>query len=190
MKNQSMIIACMLIGLMAGTAAAPQDKKGPGFSAGEPVLLTSAGQSADSQIVKVLLERNKIAMKLVPLAGPEDLEGFKTLVIAVGGSSKGLGAAGIDADKELARVQKILDKAKAAGIPVLTMHVGGISKRGELSDRFISQVIPASAFLMAIKEGDQDGFLTQTAAKGRIPAQFVDRISELQAPLKTIFGKN
>jgi hypothetical protein len=190
MINKSMIITGMLIGLMAGIAAAPQDRKEPGFSAGEPVLLTSAGQSADSQIVKVLLERNKIVVKLAPLAGPEDLEGIKTLVIAVGGSSKGLGAAGIDADKELARVQKVLDKAKAAGIPVLAMHVGGISKRGELSDRFISQVLPVSAYLLAIKEGDQDGFLTKTAAKGKVPGQFVDRISELQAPLKTIFGKN
>jgi len=70
------------------------------------------------------------------------------------------------------------------------MHVGGISKRGDLSDRFISQVIPVSAFLMAIREGDKDGFLTKTAAKGKVPVQFVDRLSELQAPLKTIFGKS
>jgi hypothetical protein len=137
----------------------------------------------------VLLERNKIAVKSVPLAGPDDLAGVKTLVIAVGGSSKGLGAAGIDVEKELDRVQKVLNRAKEAGIPVLAMHVGGVAKRGEMSDRFISQVIPASAFLMAIREGDKDGFLTKTAAKNKVPTQFVDRLSELQAPLKTIFAK-
>ena len=190
MKHKSMIIAGILIGLMAGiTASIAQDKKEVNFSSKEPVLLTSAGQSADAQIVKVLLERNKIGVKSIPLAGPDDLEGAKTLVVAVGGSSKGLGAAGIDADKGLARVQKILDKAKASGIPVLTMHIGGISKRGELSDRFISQVIPASAFLIAIKEGDQDGFLTKSAAKSKVQILLVDRISELQEPLKSIFGK-
>jgi hypothetical protein len=190
MKHKSMIIACMLIGFMAGsTALVAQDKKEANFSAKEPILLTSAGQSADSQIVKVLLERNKIGVKSIPLAGPGDLEGAKTLVIAVGGSSKGLGAAGIDADKELARVQQILAKAKQSGIPVLAMHVGGISKRGELSDRFISQVIPASAFLIAIKEGDQDGFLTRTAANSKVQILIVERISELQEPLKSIFGK-
>jgi hypothetical protein len=190
MNDKSIIITCMLIGLVAGLAAsAPQDKIPARFTAVEPVLLTSAGQSADSQIVKVLLERNKVTLKSIPLAGPDDLEGVKTLVIAVGGSSKGLGAAGIDVDKELARVQKVLDRAKAAGIPVLAMHVGGLAKRGEMSDRFISQVIPVSAFLMALKEGDQDGFLTKTAAKGKVPTQFVDRLSELQAPLKMIFGR-
>lgn len=189
MNYKSIFVTSILIGLTVGLAASAQDKKEPGFTAGEPVLLTSAGQSADAQIVKVLLERNKIAVKFLPTAGPDDLAGVKTLVIAVGGSSKGLGAAGIDVEKELARVQLVLNRAKAAGIPVLAMHVGGISKRGEMSDRFISQVIPASAFLMAIKEGDQDGFLTKAAAKSKVPAQFADRISELQAPLKTIFGK-
>ena len=178
------------IGLYAGTSLLPaQNSADTGFTAKEPVLLTSAGQSADSQIVKVLLERNKIGVRSLPLAGVSDLEGAKTLVVAVGGSSKGLGAAGIDADKELARVEKILNSAKEAGIPILAMHIGGISKRGELSDRFISQVVPVSSYFIAIKEGDKDGFLTKTAADGKVRILTFERISELQAPLKSIFGK-
>lgn len=190
MRFRSTLIISMLIGLLAGTAAFTADeKKDVNFAAKEPVLLTSAGQSADIQMVKVLLERNKVTFKSIPLAEPGDLEGSKTLVIAVGGSSKGLGAAGIDADKELTRVQKVVNKAKQAGIPVLAMHIGGMSKRGELSDRFIGLVIPASAFLIAVKEGDEDGFLTKMAAKGKVSTLFVDKISQLQEPLKTIFGK-
>ena len=54
------------IGLFAGTALLPaQNSADTGFTAKEPVLLTSAGQSADSQIVKVLLERNKIGVGTV-----------------------------------------------------------------------------------------------------------------------------
>ena len=190
MRSRLFAPTVVAVGLTAGTLLfAAQDQKSVGFTAQEPVLLTSAGQSADSQIVKVLLERNKVGLKSLPLAGPGDLAGAKTLVVVIGGSSKGLGAAGIDADKELARVQKILGQAKAAGIPVLAMHVGGIAKRGELSDRFVSLVVPASSFLVAVKEGDQDGLLTKLAEKAKIRSLFVERLSQLQQPLKTIFGK-
>ncbi len=159
------------------------------FAAKEPVLLTSAGQSADVQMVKILLERNKISSRTSPLAGPDDLQGMKTLAVAVGGSAKGLGAAGIDASKEAARVQKVLDKAKAMGVPVLALMIGGQAKRGELSDPLIAQVTPRAAYLIVVKDGDQDGFISRTAAKANVPIRFVEKLSEVQEPLKTIFGK-
>ncbi len=62
--------ACLLA---AAVASAGEVK----FSAKEPVLLTSAGQSADVQMVKVLLDRNKISAKTSPLAGPDELQGHK-----------------------------------------------------------------------------------------------------------------
>ena len=188
MKRGWTIAICLFL-LLSPVMAAGGEKKEGKFSAKEPVLLTSAGQSADVQMVKVLLERNKIAVKTVALAGPDDLQGVKTLVVAVGGSAKGLGAAGVDAEKEAARVQKVIAKAKELNIPILSLHVGGSSKRGELSDRFIGLVMPASAFVIALKEGDKDGFITKASAKGKAPVLFVDKISQTQEPLKAVFGK-
>jgi len=75
----------------------------PAFTADPPVLLTSAGQSADFQIIKVLLDRLRVPSTAKPLAKPDDLKDARTLLVAVGGSVKGLGAAGVDADQELAR---------------------------------------------------------------------------------------
>ena len=69
-----------------------------------PILLTSAGQSADSDIIKTLCTKANISVELANQATAENLDGVKTLLISVGGSSKGLGAAGIDADQEIARV--------------------------------------------------------------------------------------
>ncbi len=60
----------------------------PKFSAQNPVLLTS-GQSADVQMVKVLLERNKIANKMNPQSGVETLSEVKSVIIVIDGSAKG-----------------------------------------------------------------------------------------------------
>jgi hypothetical protein len=159
------------------------------FSAKEPALLTSAGQSADVQMVKVLLTRNKIANEMNPQAAGDSLGEAKSVIIVIGGSAKGLGAAGLDADKEAGRVQKLLAKIKEAKIPLLGMHIGGKSKRGELSDRFVQMVTPQAAFLLVVREGDHDGVFSQIASKNKIPITLVDKLADLQQPLKIIYGK-
>ena len=59
-----------------------------------PILLTSAGQSADSDIIKTLCTKANITVELENRATAENLDGIKTLLISVGGSSKGLGEIG------------------------------------------------------------------------------------------------
>ena len=159
------------------------------LSASEPALLTSAGQSADVQILKTLFDRSKVTAKTLPLAKPADLDGVKTLVVAVGGSSKGLGAAGIDAEKEMARVKSLLARARELKIPVLAMHIGGESKRGDLSDGLYSLVAAAAVQVVVVKDGDKDGFLSKTAAANKVPLHAVEKLAAVMEPIKTIFGK-
>ncbi|MDQ7839886.1 MAG: DUF6305 family protein [bacterium] len=161
---------------------------GPAFTADPPVLLTSGGQSADLQIVKILLERLRLSdVTTKPLARVEDMRGVKTLVIAVGGSTKGLGAAGIDADQELARVGALLARAQEAGVKVLTMHVGGSARRGELSDRFIAAVVPRSGHVIVASDGNADELFTRLTSQHRVTLESVDRLSDLEPVLRRIF---
>ena len=159
------------------------------FSAKEPALLTTAGQSADLNMAKVLLDRNKVALKVAPLAGADDLKDVGSLIIVIGGSTKGLGAAGINADKEMARVEQLIARAAAQKIPIIGMHIGGKARRGELSDKFVELVAPKSAFLMVVKEGDSDGYFSNVMADKKIAGRIVDKLGELQEPIKTIYGK-
>ena len=159
----------------------------PAFVADAPVLLTSAGQSADFQIVKILLDRLKVPATVKALAKPEDLKDVKTLVITIGGSTKGLGAAGIDADEELARIQALLGRAKDARLKVLSLHIGGTARRGELSDRFIVSVVPRSDHLVVVTEGNTDGLFTKLAAQAKVPLETVERLTDVEAVLRRIF---
>lgn len=186
MKTLSLAFLIIAAGLLPATSARAEVK----LAAAEPALLTSAGQSADVQILKTLLDRSKVTARTLPLAKAADLDGIKTLVVAVGGSSKGLGAAGIDAERETARLKTLLARARELKIPVLALHIGGESKRGDLSDALFKLVASSAAQLVVVKDGDKDGFLSKTAAASNVPLETVEKLTGVLAPLKVIFGKN
>jgi hypothetical protein len=185
MRFISTVIFLTMVALSAGVAGAQP----AAFTAKEPALLTAAGQSADLNMAKVILERSKVALKVATLAGPGDLKDAGSLIIVIGGSTKGLGAAGIDAEKEMARVEQLMASAAAQKVPVIGMHIGGKARRGELSDGFVELVAPKCAYLMVVKEGDSDGYFTKVMAERKIPGRIADKLTDLQEPVKAVYGK-
>jgi len=66
----------------------------------QPLLIISAGQSAEVQIASVLAKKAGLSSVLAKVATAKDLQGVKSLVLVIGVSLKGLGAAGLDVSKE------------------------------------------------------------------------------------------
>ena len=127
--------------------------------AGLPVLTTSAGQSADFEILNIVLDEADIGYDYcdvptvemladgVGLGGREPGPGFhveintdlsrfpagtpyKAVMFAIGASLKGMGASGLTLDSEEARLRKLIDYCKENKIFVMAVHTGGESKRG------------------------------------------------------------
>ena len=121
MKKHLMMVSSALL-ILAGVAAAG--------GLAQPILLTSCGQAADVLMMKTLLQRDSLNFDYVPDAKAADLDGKGSVMVVVGGSSKGLGAAKISAEDESARVQGLLDAAHKAGVPILAVHLGGLNRRG------------------------------------------------------------
>lgn len=153
----------------------------------KPILLTSVGQSADVQMVKALLKKGGIEADFEKTVTAEELKGQKTLILAIGGSSKGLGAAGIKVEDEIARVEKVIKAAKAKGMKIIGMHVGGAARRGELSDKFVHVAAPYSDYLIVVSEGNKDGIFTKIAADKKIQIDQVDKVAAALEPLKKAF---
>jgi hypothetical protein len=122
----------------------------------QPALITAVGQSADAQMTNVLFKRNNLRFTLSNMAKPDDLAGVKTLVLVIGGSSKGLGAAGINAEQEAKRTAALIDAAKAAGIRIMALHIGGESRRGDLTDRYIPLCTGPAEYAIIVESGDAD----------------------------------
>lgn len=184
----------------ATTAAAAEDGAADAAASGDvagiteaiaegPIILTSVGQSADVNVVQTLLTKCEIESDLNATMTADDLAGYKTLVLAIGGSSKGLGAAGVDENQELDRVKSVIAKAEEDGITIVSLHIGGSARRGTLSDKFITDALAASDAAIIVSEGDGDGLMKGIVTQNNIPTAFIDNQVGAVEPLKTIFGK-
>ena len=104
-----------------------------------------------------------------------------------GGSSKGIGAAGIDANGELGRVTELVDAAKEKGMIVIAVHVGGEARRGELSDKFIAPSLEKADYAIVVADGDKDGLMKGIAAKAGIPFDEVSSMADVVPKLGAAF---
>ena len=152
-----------------------------------PVLLTTGGQSADYQMVGTLMKNLGMEYELNNVATSADLGDAKTLVVVVGGSSKGLGAAGIDANAELKRVEELVGAADEKGLSILAVHIGGEARRGDLSDQFIAPSFEKADYALVVADGDKDGLMAGLAAEKGIPIDVVTSMAEAVPKLGAAF---
>ena len=158
-------------------------------SCATPAILTSIGQSADVEIVGTLCGKAGIDVEMNNTLKADELSAdCKTLLLAVGGSSKGLGAAGIDADQELARTEELLKKADELGITMVALHTGGSARRGTLSDSFINPTFAAADIAVVVSEGDSDGLMSGILAGNNTPSAYVEQVVDCIETLRTLFG--
>lgn len=173
-----------------------------------PVIVSSCGQSPGPALLKVLFMKMKLehepkAYEINPLATADDLikmkeagTPYRTLIIVMGASLKGMGAAGISIDNELVRTKKLIEEARNQGITLIGAHIEGMKRRsqgasaGDNTDELsIDAVAPASDLLIINKAGDEDGRFTTIADEKNIPIVFVEKNLELLEELKKIFTK-
>lgn len=178
----TMMAVCMPLSLAAFNLKAP--------IATSPALLTSIGQSADVEMAKAIMTRAKLNFTMDSLVKAQALASTnaKTLVVVIGGSSKGLGAAGISADAELERARALLAEAKKRGMKIIGLHIGGEARRGELSDRFINMAVPQCDYFIVVEDGNKDGLFTKLCGT-KIPLDSVQKISQVGEPLAAAFIK-
>ena len=181
------LICVVITMLVCGAAIYAQQSAGVGF-ADKPAILTSVGQSADMEMVRVLMTRSRLPFKADALIKANGLSSSdKTLVLVIGGSSKGLGAAGISVEDEMKRSQDLVKRARDLGMKIIAVHVGGEPRRGTLSDGFIRFAVPASDYAIVVSDSDKDGLFTGLTRDARLPFKKVDKISEVGAPLAAAF---
>jgi len=179
--------------LGAGQAQAPK--------ASPPILLTACGQSPDTSTMKVVIQKSKIPYDLVELATVQDLANkkssgtpYKTIIILMGASLKGMGAAGISIEDEIKRTSELIDAARRDKIMVIGAHIGGMKRRaqgaavGDNTDELsIDAVAPKSDLLLVLKEGNEDGRFTVIAKQKKIPMIEVEKNLDLIPEIEKLF---
>ncbi len=173
-KNNKIFISGLLIffSLLFLTAIALSSEGTP------EILITSIGQSPDARMINVLVSRFNIEAAYEQIATPEVVKDFKIIIAVVGGSSKGLGAAGIDKDQELARTKSLLKEIEEEKTNLLVMHIGGEARRGALSDAFLDVIVPYADHLIIVESGNPDGYFNKMSEEYKIPLQSVQKIAD------------
>jgi len=145
----------------------------------------SVGQSPDAMMVRVILRKMKVESHYNAMLKVSDLADQKVLIAVIGGSSKGLGAAGINKEQEIARARDVFNAAKNKGIRILVMHVGGEGRRGDLSDFFVNGAVSYGEKIIVVKGGNDDGLFDKLKG-AEVPIITVNKIQDTQEPLTDV----
>ena len=149
------------------------------------VLVTSVGQSADVSMLDALMKKVGAEYTFNATASADEVANYGTLILASGASSKGLGAAGISQEDELARAQAIADACKANNITVIVAHLGGSARRGALSDQFNDLALTCADYLLVVEDGNaKDSKFTDAG----VPITLLSSIADAMVPLTELFG--
>jgi Domain of unknown function (DUF6305) len=176
--------AIALLGLLGTSPVAAQESR----KASPPVLVTSLGQSLDAFQVQLVVRRAGIAYQYDPQADTDKLAAAKTVFLVVGASLKGFGDAGITIKDELARASKLLDTAKAQGVFIVVLHVGGEERRDVLSNQLIELAAPRANQLIIREDSDAEKMFAGIAKAGNIPLTVIENVSNLRQPLQALFA--
>jgi hypothetical protein len=217
MKIRTLLVLALSLGflLFFGLEASGQELP----KARLPILTTSAGQSPDVTTVNIILEEAGIGYDycdvptvevLASGVGLGDRESgagfhaevhsylakfpkgtpFKTVILAIGASLKGMGASGLTVEAEEARLKKLLDYCQAQKIFTIGVHIGGESVRGAAgsdNERMIDTVAPYVNYLIVTKHGNKDCRFSQIAKKKNIPLTEVDYALDVVEIFKKVF---
>ncbi len=161
-----------------------------------PLVVTTCGQSPGALMVWVLCKQINLPCDRVDLLKADDLKAkaeagnpYKTIIITTGTSMKGMGAAGVDIDYEVARIKSIIEEAKSEGILIIGAHIEGMARRVDETDAAsIATVIPESQLLLVREDSNEDGLFTKEAEKLNIPLIVFKETLDLGKVLKELFN--
>jgi hypothetical protein len=147
-------------------------------------------------MVWVLCNQIKLPCERADLLKAEDLKAraeegnpYRTLIITTGTSMKGMGAAGVDIDFEVARIKSIIEEAKAEGITIVGAHIEGLARRVDATDTAsIETVIPESHLLLIREDSNEDGYFTKAAEELGIPIITFKETLDLADIFKELFA--
>lgn len=163
---------------------------GADVTAEAPVITTTCGQSPGALMVTQISRQIGLECEQQDLLKADYLKEneFKTVIITMGTSGKGMGAAGTDMQDEVERINEIIKVAKEKGMTVIGAHIEGEARRVDDNDeKSIKTVAPQSDIIIVREDSNKDGYFTDLGEEKGVPVYVIEKTLELKQPLKEIF---
>lgn len=163
-----------------------------GLCKGKKVYASTCGQ-ADLETLGIIVEDGLESLDMEdPTVYQNDLvaadvEDGSVVLLVVGGSNKGLGAAKTDVASEAARASEFASKAEDGKITLVVIHIGGTARRGDTSDPIIKAAAPSADLLLVVAEGNGDGYFTNVSSEHNIPLFLYSKTSKMKPSFVKLF---
>ena len=162
----------------------------------QPLLITNAGQGPGAKMARLLIQRTGVLTDFDYTAEPQpaDLKTkpYKTLMVVLGSTAKGLGASGITIDQEIDRLNAMIAEAKKLKLQIVGVLLEGKTRRGKpggADERCIDAIAPHASYLVVKKDGNEDGRFDAIAKKTGAPLTFIDDAVDFGEVVKAMYAK-
>jgi hypothetical protein len=196
MMRMSWVVSAAVVGVLAAAPAYAAISGAAPVKGGVPLLITNAGQGPGAKMARLLLQRTGAVSDFDYLAEPKvaDLKTkpYKTMMIVLGSTAKGLGASGITIDEEIDRLNAMVAEAKRLKIQVVVILLEGKARRGKpggADERCIDAVAPFANYLVVKKDGNEDGRFDLIAKKTGAPLTLIDDAVDFSDVVKAMYAK-
>lgn len=183
------VLACTVSAEAAISGAAP-------VKAQAPLLITNAGQGPGAKMSRLLIQRTGVVSDFDYNAEPQpaDLKTkpYKTMIVVLGSTAKGLGASGITIDQEVERLTAIMAEARKLKIQIIALLLEGKTRRGKpggADERCIDAIAPLASYLVVKKDGNEDGRFDAIAKKSGAPLTFIDDAMDFSEVVRQMYAK-
>lgn len=153
----------------------------------EPVIITSAGQSTDTYIVRDISNQLMIRSLFMPQAKAADLKEVKTVVFVIGYSSLGTKLQGKEYEDEKTRLQELIEKAKDKELTVIAVVMGGEQSGSKKTEELIELVGAESDYMIGVRKSNYESILTRLSKEREISLSMVSGVNDISEPYASAF---
>lgn len=153
----------------------------------ETILITSAGQSTDTYIVKDIANKLMIHNYFMPQATTLDLDEINTIVFVVGYSRMSEKLYELDYEVEMERLKNLVDKGLHQNMSLITIYIGGDYRYDEDSSALLELIGSSSDYIIATADDSSNQALHQISKTNNIPLTIVQRLTDITEPFASAF---
>lgn len=150
-----------------------------------PLLVTALGQGTDGLLVREMLSDLKVDFTYETVVPPDKIGDYRTVLLAVGASTKALGSLGYTAEAELDRCRVLLEAISDESVVIL-VRLGDSASQDGLTGALIDLALPYADMVLVTQNSDREGVIAKFAAEHGVSCSISSSVRQMTEALSML----